>query len=151
MLMTSLELVPVSDLAMLFGRLIISRGLGMIESALVTVVGRLVTRSGLDVPASAVLVPVLGRLTIRKGLGMSTSSSQSDQNSISADSNDLDAIFWLVSLSTEAVPPMNQLENVVIALPPSRRTNLASSSSLRGLYCASRKINVGNRSSQTTP
>lgn len=145
--MTSLELVPVSVLVMLLGRLVIRRGLGMPVSDLVAVVGRLVIRSGLGVPVSAVLAPVLGRLTIRKGLGILTSSSQSDQNSISNDSNDPDAIFWLVYLLTKAVQPMNQLENMVIALPPSRKTNPASSSSLREpSSCAYRRRDVGNRS-----
>lgn len=129
--MTSLELVPGSVLGMFFERLIIRRGLGMQESSLV-VVACLTVRSGLCVRASAVLEPVLGRLTIRKGLGMSTSSSQSDQNSISTDSYDPDAIFWLVSLLTEAVQPTNRVERVVIALPPSRKTNLPSSSNLQG-------------------
>lgn len=105
--MPSLELVPASVLVMLFGRLIIRKGLGILSSALEAAVGCLVTRSGLGVPALAVLALMLVRLTIRKGLGISTSSSQSDQNSISTDSNDPDAIFSLVSLVTEVVQLMN--------------------------------------------
>lgn len=148
--MISLELVPASVLVMLLGRLIIRRGVGMAASVLMAVVGRLAIRSGLCVLASAVLAPVLGRLTIRKGLGMSTSSSQSDQNSISTDSNDPDAIFWLASLLTEAVQPTNQLENVVIALPPSRKTNLASSSSLQEPSSSTCKNKVAENTSLRT-
>lgn len=145
--MTFPESVPVSVLVMLFGRLIIRKGLGIPESVLVAAAGRLGVRCGLWVLAAAVLVPVVGRLTIRKGLGMSTSSSQSDQNSISTDSCDPDAILWLVSLLTGDVQPVYQLENVVIAPPPSRKTNLVNSSGLQrpSSSCACKKIDARNK------
>lgn len=149
--MTSLELVPASVLVILFGCLAVRKGLGTAVSDFVEVTGRLETRGGLGVPVSTESVLVLGRLTIRKGLGMSTPSSQSDQNSISSDSNDPDAIFCLVSLSMEGAQTMDQLENAVIALPPSRRTNLARFSSPRRAFSSlCKKTSDGTRSLQTT-
>lgn len=83
---TSTSLVPPLGPEKVFSRLTILRGLGMADNLLGTW-----TSPELDPVLS--LAVGLGLLTIRKGLGMSASSPQSDQNSMSVDSNDSDAIF----------------------------------------------------------